>query len=299
MDGPAMAILSNVGQLVGEEVQQLRAVGGEIAELGDELATMNAVLRMQTESEDGSVDHFIREWMKQVRELAYDTEDCVDLYIFRVRSRSGDGFLVWSKRLLATLFQRHSLAGSIKALRARAVSISERHARYGVGREALRKSPSSSSSAPVTATASSAQALRPANGDVPDQFVGIEDQANTLAGRVKAMSGQESDKKLKVFSIVGFGGLGKTTLAVEVCRQLNRVFDRQALVSVSQAFDGEKDLKVLLKRLLQQLVKTKSQNEKGIAEEKEDHVANIDAMDVDNLASTLEAILKDKRYVLN
>jgi hypothetical protein len=37
MDGPAMAILSNVGQLVGEEVQQLRAVGGEIAELGDEL----------------------------------------------------------------------------------------------------------------------------------------------------------------------------------------------------------------------------------------------------------------------
>jgi disease resistance protein RPM1 len=252
---------------------------------------MNAVLRMQTESEDGSVDHFIREWMKQVRELAYDAEDCVDLYIFRIRCRSGDRFLVWTRRLLATLFHRHRLAGSIKDLRARAVSISERHARYGVNREALRKSPSSQS----MATASSAQALYPANGDVLDQFVGIQDQADTLSGRVKAMSGQESEKKLKVFSIVGFGGLGKTTLAVQVCRQLEGVFDRQALVSVSQAFDGGKDLKGLLKRVLQQVVKAKSQNEKGIDEEEEDHVANIDGMDVENLAITLEAILKGKR----
>jgi hypothetical protein len=58
---------------------------GEVAELRDELATMNALLRIQTKVGDGAVDHFVREWMKQLRELAYDAEDCVHLYIFRIK----------------------------------------------------------------------------------------------------------------------------------------------------------------------------------------------------------------------
>ncbi|KAM0911689.1 hypothetical protein ACQ4PT_013301 [Festuca glaucescens] len=102
----------------------LRSVGGQVAELRDELATMNAVLRMQSDAADGSVDHFVREWMNQVRELAYDAEDCVHLYIFRVRCRPNDRFFVWSRRVLSTLFPRRRLAGEIRELRARAVVIS-------------------------------------------------------------------------------------------------------------------------------------------------------------------------------
>jgi len=73
------------------------AWAGEVAQLRDELATMNALLRMQSEAAPGAVDHFLREWMKQLRELAYDAEDCVHLYTFRVRCRPGDGFLVRSR----------------------------------------------------------------------------------------------------------------------------------------------------------------------------------------------------------
>ncbi|XP_037439175.1 disease resistance protein Pik-2-like [Triticum dicoccoides] len=116
MESGAQTILINVGQLVGQEFWQLRAVGGEIAELKEELATMNTLLRMQSEANESGLCHFVREWMKQLRELAYDAEDCVDLYLFRIRCRQGDGFLVWSKRLLATLFPRHRLAGEITAL---------------------------------------------------------------------------------------------------------------------------------------------------------------------------------------
>jgi disease resistance protein RPM1 len=280
-------LVSSVGQLLGEEYRQLRGVGGQVAELRDELATMNAVLLMQCEAEDdGTVDHFVREWTKQVRELAYDTEDCIHLYIFRVRRRPKDRFLVRSKRLLETLFPRRRLAAEIKALRARAVAISARHARYGLSRPAASLAP---------APAASAHALRPVSND-PDQLVGVSDQAKSLAEKLMAANDHERDMKLKVFSVVGFGGLGKTTLAMEVCGQLEADFQRQAQVSVSQAFEGRKDLKGLLKRVLRQIVKVKADHEKGIKIEDSLTRGEIDKMNLDDLVQELKDRLKDKRY---
>jgi disease resistance protein RPM1 len=105
----------------------------------------------------------------------------------------------------------------------------------------------------------------------------------------------DDNKERKVFSVVGFGGLGKTTLAMEVCRQLEAMFDRQAQVSVSQTF-GRKDLQGLLKRVLHQIVKVKPDKEKGIKEEYSLAPCDIDKMDLDGLTSTIEEKLMDKRY---
>uniref|UniRef100_A0ACD5ZIP9 Uncharacterized protein n=1 Tax=Avena sativa TaxID=4498 RepID=A0ACD5ZIP9_AVESA len=294
MEGAAQTLVSTVGQLVGKEFQQLRGVGRKVAALRDELATMNAILRMQSEADDGSVDHFVREWMKQVRELAYDGEDCVDLYLFRMRVRSSDGLVRRFKRLFETLFRRRHLAGEIQEMRDRAVAISDRHARYGVSRDALRRTPSLTPEPAVRASARTFH--RQANESY--QVVGMEEQADTLIQRVKAgIDGNgDSDKKLKVFSIVGFGGLGKTTLAIEFCRRLETEFQRQANVSVSQTFEGSNDLQSLLKRILQQIVKAKSDNDKGIKEELT--VGTIDTMDLQQLEETLKDTLKDKRYLI-
>ncbi|KAM3298927.1 hypothetical protein ACQJBY_040427 [Aegilops geniculata] len=256
---------------------------------------MNAVLRMLSEAEEGAVDHFIRVWMKQVRELAYDAEDCIHLYILRIRCRPRDRFLVWSKRMMATLFPRRRLAREIQALRARAVVISERHARYGVSREALLRCSASPSAAPAPAPVPGHALGRPAVDD-PDHLVGVTEQAKKLAEIVKAVSDNERDMNLKVFPVVGIGGLGKTTLAMEVCRQLETEFQRQAHVSVSQAFGGSKDLKGFLKRVLQQIVKPKIGNEDGIKEE--DPLGGIDGMGVDDLTNKLKEVLKDTRYLI-
>ena len=262
MEGAAQTLVSDVGQLVGAEFRQLGGVGGEVARLRNQLATINALLRMQSEADEDAVDHFVREWMKQLREVGYDAEDCVDLYLFRVKSRPGDHLFVWCKRLLTTLWSRRRLATDIRDLRAHASDINEQHASYGVSLEPLRRPLAAAFAGHVRAP--SAGALRPADGRAdsasePDQdhLVGNKARATDLANKVKELKdNNENDKQLKVFSIVGFGGLGKTTLAVEVCRQLQTEIDRQALVSISQTFSAN-DLHGLLKSVLRQIAKPK------------------------------------------
>ncbi|TVU41764.1 hypothetical protein EJB05_15311, partial [Eragrostis curvula] len=289
--GAAQSLISNVGQLLAAEYQQLSGVGGEVAELRDDLAAINALLLMQSEAKDGVVDHFIKEIMKQVRELAYDSEDRIDLYRLRIKCRQGDGVFARMKHLLVTLFPRRGLAGDIRALRSRAIDISERHARYGVNREALGWSPASSAAPMLTASAPG-QLLSRAKDDAGHRLVvGMKHQIDTLAERLKAPA--EAEHQRKVFSIVGFGGVGKTTLAAEVCRLLEADFPYQAFVSVSQAFDPARDLKALLKRVLEQIVKPK---EKGIVEEAS--LDGTDGFDEHQLAEKLDEGLQDKRYLI-
>ncbi|CAN6373076.1 unnamed protein product [Urochloa humidicola] len=290
MGSASQTLIGNVGQLLGEEYRQLRGVREHVAELRNDLATMNALFRMQSEADEGAVDHFDQEWMKQVRELGYDSEDCVDLYRLRVKTRLKAGMCAQLTHLLTTLLERRRLAGEIRALRSRAFAISERHARYGVNREALRPS----LFAPLVQAASSSSHPLLREDDPKDhQLFGMVDQTHTLAKEL--MERVDGERRLKVFSIVGFGGVGKTTLAMQVCRQLEEEFPCQAMVSVSQAFEPSRDCKVLLKRVLQQVVKPKMENERGVKEE--GALGNIDAMTEDELYRKLRENGKEKRYV--
>jgi disease resistance protein RPM1 len=88
MDSAAQSIVSKLRQLLVDEVQDIRGVGDKVVLLTDKLSTMNAALRMISEADQSAVDHLTREWENQVRDLAYDAEDCADMYHFRV-SRPG------------------------------------------------------------------------------------------------------------------------------------------------------------------------------------------------------------------
>lgn len=64
--------------------------------------------------------------------------------------------------------------------------------------------------------------------------------------------------------------------------------------TVSQAFDGRKGVKGLLVRVLQQIVKPKSDNDQGIKEE--NSMGDMDRMDEDGVADKLVDLLHEKTY---
>jgi disease resistance protein RPM1 len=71
----------------------------------------------------------------------------------------------------------------------------------------------------------------------------------------KWISSDENRKQRGVLSIVGFGGVGKTTVAMALYRKLGPLFQCRAMVTVSQNADPE----VVLKDILSQ-VKTQTNN---------------------------------------
>jgi disease resistance protein RPM1 len=88
-----------------------------------------------------------------------------------------------------------------------------------------------------------------------------------------------STKHRKVLSIVGFGGLGKTTLAKEVCGKIQGHFHCQAFVSISQ----KPNVKKIMKDVISQVPC------------KKEFIDDIDTWDEKKFIAKLKELLQDKR----
>jgi disease resistance protein RPM1 len=127
---------------------------------------------------------------------------------------------------------RHRIANKIKGIEARVLEVHERRIRYKIDEY----NPMSSI---VHIDPRALAIFADAAG-----LVGIDTPRDELVGLLMNQ-GQE----LKVASIVGFGGLGKTTLASEVCRKIKEKFTCHAFVSVSLKPDIPRLLHNLLLKL--------------------------------------------------
>ncbi|CAL4987561.1 unnamed protein product [Urochloa decumbens] len=243
--GGTMASLAvKLNSILMPKYELMAGARADVLFLHAELESMHAFLEKLSMARDP--DAQVKAWTKEVRELAYDTEDAMDEFMRRVDASHGAaapnhglgtlrGLASRAKRLASTVWTHLRLANELKVLKARAVEVSERRSRYKYGEDIW-------GSRDHIATDPRINVLY---ADVPD-LIGIDVPMSEV---LEWLIGGATT--LKVMSIAGFGGLGKTTLAMEVFRRVGGQFTCRAFAAVSQKLDMTKLLKDLLSQVAQ------------------------------------------------
>uniref|UniRef100_A0A0D3EM70 NB-ARC domain-containing protein n=1 Tax=Oryza barthii TaxID=65489 RepID=A0A0D3EM70_9ORYZ len=232
--------------------------------------------------------------MKQVREVAFDAEDCIDTfwcYIGHHYGARGVRCYCVPKVVytLKTLKVRNNLAIKIQSLRTRVQRVSERRLRYMLN-------PTGSTSKSTNGSLSSSnyidqeRRLSALNID-ESRLVGMADKTE----EVTKLLDEGHVPNLKVVSVVGFGGLGKTTLAMTVYKSpAVKGIQSRAFVAVSQNYDPRALLESLLKQLIQRpfLREPRSVDEETSTE---DPLKGIETWDLCQLINRCRDYLENKR----
>lgn len=262
------SVIGKLTALLGEEYTKLKGVRREVEFMKDELSSMNALLHRLAEV-DCDLDVQTKEWRNQVREMSYDIEDCIDDFLKSLGQTDmakAAGLVQSLVQQLKALRARHQISSQIQGLKARVEDASKRRMRYKLDERTFEPSIS--------------RAIDPRLPSLyaePDGLVGIDKPRDEIIKWL--MEGVDASvQQLKVISIVGPGGLGKTTLANEVFRKLEGHFQCRAFVSLSQQPDVKKILRSILSQVSQQ------------------EYANIDIWDEEKLINAIREFLKNKRY---
>lgn len=246
------SLIPKLGSLLTAEYNLQKGVRGEIRFLESEMRSMKAALEDLSKLPADQISHSNKLWMRDLRELSYDIEDSIDAFMTRIDSpakpRSSIGFrrfidkigIIDKVNLVGKAKIRHRIAMDIEEIKTRVNDVNERRRRY---------------LADVTMVPEKRRSIDPR---VPAMFenvsrlVGIKGPAEKLTNLL-TQGDSIRKQKLMVASIVGVGGLGKTTLANFVYQELGRQFQCQAFVSVSL----KPDIKNILCSILRKISRAK------------------------------------------
>ncbi|GJN34363.1 hypothetical protein PR202_gb23015 [Eleusine coracana subsp. coracana] len=127
-------VLSSAGSAIADEVASLLGVPKEVEFIRNELEMMQSFLKVASSSSGHPErNDIVRTWVKQVRELAYDVEDCLldfALYAARTSSSSSSCSSSWLPSAVAA---RHRIASRIRDLKASVEALNQRNLRYHIG----------------------------------------------------------------------------------------------------------------------------------------------------------------------
>ncbi|XP_073351882.1 disease resistance protein RGA5-like [Aegilops tauschii subsp. strangulata] len=227
--GVMNSLLGKLATLMGEEFAKLKNLRKEVKYISDELNSMKDALESLADVDE--MDKQTARWRDAVREMSYDIEDIIDDFICKIGEKSKKSRFVHDTiQRLRTSRVRHKIAGQIEDIRKLVRETSARSERYKVG-------------VPTSRNVAVDQRVVALYEDAA-KLVGMDGPTNELVSWLK-----DEENELKVVSIVGFGGLGKTTLANEVYHKLKGEFNCGAFVPVSQ----KPNILKLLHSLLAQL----------------------------------------------
>ncbi|XP_073309804.1 disease resistance protein RPM1-like [Primulina huaijiensis] len=275
-ESAASFLFNRLNLFLQQEQELLGGIGDNAVYIRDELGQMRAFLRAADEKEE--TDPQLKEWVKKVREITYDTEDVLERYMLKLAHLhcDADGYKRYVKKMYASvkkLILRHQIASEFRKIKLRMENVAKTQLRfkdiYGF------KNQESSSSSKTYDTRGDALLLE------EEEVVGIEEPKKQLVEWLK-----QTDDGLMVISVVGMGGLGKTTLVKKIYddSSVNANFDCHVWVTVSENIDLDR----LLRDMINQLT----------SEAKLQPPENLEAMNGDGMKEHVYKFLKDKTYMI-
>nr|UBY07453.1 NBS-LRR disease resistance protein [Dasypyrum villosum] len=240
--GAMGSLIPKLGQLLMDEYNLHKRVKKDVEFLRKELESMHAALIKVGEVPREQLDRQVKLWAEEVRELSYNMEDVVDKFLVRVEGiqqphDNTSRFKELKSKMLG-LFKKgknhHRIADAVKEIKEQLQEVAARRDRNKV----VVPNPTE----PITID----PCLRALYAEATE-LVGIYGKRDQELMRLLSMEGDDASKKrLKKVSIVGFGGLGKTTLARAVYEKIKGDFECRAFVPVGQIPDIKKVFRDIL-----------------------------------------------------
>jgi len=217
--GAMGSLLPKLGELLKEEYGLQKGVRKKIQSLSRELEAAHAVLRKIGDVPPEQLDELVKLWARDVREASYDMEDIVETFLVRVDDGAEPADphrrLRRLRKKVAGLFKkskaRRNISCLIQEIYEKLDEVAARRGRYTLDSIVPK---------PATATTIDPRILNLFKRAT--ELVGIEGPRDELINML-SLGGdvdEPSKKTMKVVSVVGFGGLGKTTLTKAVYDQL-------------------------------------------------------------------------------
>ncbi|CAO2209740.1 unnamed protein product [Urochloa humidicola] len=273
---------SKLLELIKDEYKLQTGVKDQIRCLARELESMHAALHKVAEVPPDQLDEQVRLWARDVREAAYDLEDILDTFLVRVDGDPKEPAAANKvKRLMekmGNLFSlsmvkaRHEIAGTIDVLIKQLEEVAKLRGRYTVDDIVHKPAVTTGIDPRLSALYTKAS-----------QLVGIDEQSDKLVQMLtEGDDDMQPNQETKIVSVVGVGGLGKTTLVKAVYEKLTFDIRFKAFVPVGQNPDRKKVLRDIL-----------------IALDKDRYMAfNFAILDERQLIDELREFLKEKRYFI-
>ncbi|XBI42973.1 hypothetical protein VPH35_107805 [Triticum aestivum] len=269
--GAMSSLLPKLGELLKEEYNLQKRLKKGIRDLKDELLVIEVALLKVSDVPLDKLDPLVKIWANDVRELSYAIEDSLDSFMVRVegveptKPHTFFGFIKKTCKKATKLKIRRKIANDINDVKIQVKEVKERYDRY---KDVIGNTNAKTEVDPrLLAMCSKVSDL-----------VGIEKSMDEITERL-SKGDDPSSEKLKVVSVVGFGGLGKTTLAKAVYDKLKKNFDCWVFVPVGQSPDTKKVLRDVLLQLDMELYKASA------------------TMDEWQLINQLQTFLVGKRYI--